>query len=171
MNELLDKVHFNYNRLVKYLIENNIKISTMESCTCGLIGSLITDTQGASMIYSGSMVAYSNASKIDQGISEEMINEFGVYSEETALSMAKACMNKFDSNIGIGVTGSIGTIDPNNIDSVPGKVYLAMIFDDNEYTECMSLKSTDRFEGKLMIADRIFEIIYAELNNNKPESV
>ena len=47
--------------LVKYLIENNKKISAMESCTGGEIASTITNIEGASNVFEFSAVTYSNA--------------------------------------------------------------------------------------------------------------
>ena len=53
---------------VTYLIEHGISISTMESCTSGLLASAITDTEGASAIFKGGFVTYSNEAKIRQGV-------------------------------------------------------------------------------------------------------
>ena len=44
--------------VIKTLIEKQITISTMESCTSGLIASMITDTEGASAIFPGGYVTY-----------------------------------------------------------------------------------------------------------------
>ena len=70
--------------IVKYLIENEITISTMESCTGGLLASLITDVKNASSILKYSAVTYSNEFKIKMGVSEEVIEKYTVYSKETA---------------------------------------------------------------------------------------
>ena len=47
-------------RLIRYLITTHTTISTMESCTSGLIASMITDTEGASAIFPGGYVTYLN---------------------------------------------------------------------------------------------------------------
>ena len=120
------KVREAFEKITHLLIEKNITISTMESCTSGLIASLITDTDGASAVLKGAFVTYSNEAKIRQGVPEEVIRQYGVYSEETAAAMAEACRNAYDADIGIGVTGSYGNIDPNNADSVPGEVFFAI---------------------------------------------
>ena len=50
--------------VVKHLIEKNITITCMESCTSGLVASMITDTAGASAIFRGSLITYANDTKI-----------------------------------------------------------------------------------------------------------
>ena len=51
-------------QLIKKLIATHTTISTMESCTSGLIASMITDTEGASAIFPGGYVTYLNETKI-----------------------------------------------------------------------------------------------------------
>lgn len=114
-----------YRNLTEQLIERNISITTMESATAGQIASLITDTEGASAIFKGASITYSNETKIMQGVSAEVIHKYTVYSKETAEAMATACANMYGADIGIGVTGTMGNTDPDNADaSVPGQVYL-----------------------------------------------
>ena len=115
-----------YADLTKRLIAEGITITTMESCTSGQIASLITDTEGASAVLKGAFVTYSNEAKIAQGVPRETIEKYGVYSAETAAAMAKACRDVMHADIGIGVTGSFGNVDPNNEDSLPGEVYFAI---------------------------------------------
>ena len=88
---LEEKVREKYDNLVKYLIKSDISITTMESCTAGQIASLLTDTSGSSAIIKGAFVTYSNEAKIRLGVSEKIINEYGVYSKETAAEMARVC--------------------------------------------------------------------------------
>ena len=75
--------------LVKYLIENNKKISAMESCTGGEIASTITNIEGASNVFEFSAVTYSNEYKMKMGVNKEVINKYSVYSIETANEMSK----------------------------------------------------------------------------------
>ena len=58
------EIRKDYHLLTKKLIEKNISITTMESCTSGQLASLISDTEGASGIMKGAFVTYSNESKI-----------------------------------------------------------------------------------------------------------
>lgn len=131
LDEQMEKtIRNNYRRLTGCLINRKMTITTMESITCGQIASLITDTEGASAILKGAFVTYSNEAKIMQGVPEAVIETCGVYSKETARAMAEACKQAYRADIGIGITGTTGNIDPNNQDSVPGEVYYAVAVSD-----------------------------------------
>lgn len=118
-----------FKKVVSLAIEKKQIIKTMESCTGGAIASAITNIEGASYILKESYITYSNESKIDHGVDAEVINKYSVYSEETALAMASACLIRgLKADIGIGVTGNFGNIDPyNKTASIPGKVYFAIV--------------------------------------------
>ena len=155
-----EQVREKYEDLVKYLIKRNISITTMESCTAGQIASLLTDTSGSSAIIKGAFVTYSNEAKIRQGVSENIINEYGVYSKETAAEMARVCRDFYDADLGIGVTGSFGNVDPKNKDSVPGEVYFAI--STREGTEsfyCEVPEQPSRLYYKLYMANVIADEI------------
>lgn len=145
-----------YEKLTKTLIEKNLRISTMESCTSGCIASLITDTEGASAVMKGGLVTYSNEAKEICGVPATIIDTYGVYSRETASAMAMTVRNFYDTDIAVGVTGSLGRVDPSNADSVPGQVYFAI-----DYREEIRLFFLDdvfgknRRESKLIIAERV----------------
>ena len=156
METRLQLVHDAYRAITKALIEKNISITTMESCTAGLIASLITDTEGSSAILKGAYITYSNQAKVQAGVPAEIIEKFGVYSIETAVAMAAACRKAFGADIGIGVTGSMGNIDPANGDSVPGEVFFAIDFKGNvEKNYIKILPQESRFDYKLAVADKV----------------
>lgn len=149
----LYQIQEQYEILTKALIEKGLSITTMESCTAGLIASLITDTEGSSAIIRGAYITYSNQAKIKAGVPAEIIEKYGVYSQETADAMATSCRNAFDADIGIGVTGSMGNLDPANSDSVPGEVFFAIDFKGaltHQHIKIMPQKS--RFDYKLAVA-------------------
>lgn len=120
------KKKYSQDNVTKKLIDSGTTISTMESCTSGLIASTITDIEGASEILEGSAITYSNKCKILEGVPKRIIEKYGVYSKETALHMAKAAKRKYYSKIAIGVTGSAGRVDPNNKDSVSGEIFYSI---------------------------------------------
>ncbi len=128
-------------RVVKYLIRQKITISVMESCTGGFFSSCITDTEGASDIFLGSVVAYSNEAKVRNGVPAGIIERYGVYSPETAEAMANACRSFYRADIGVGITGSTGNADPSNSDSVPGEVFYAVLWHDREIARCLKLET------------------------------
>ena len=154
--ELLEEVQNKYAKLTSNLIEKEFTISTMESCTSGLIASLLTDIDGASKAVKGGFVTYSNETKIVCGVPAGVIEEYGVYSKETAKEMAKRCRAAYSSNIGVGVTGLLGTSDPNNKGSLPGEVYFAI--DYNGRVKVMYFNVPDqgsKFMNKVYAAGKI----------------
>ena len=154
-----------YELLTKTLIDKNITITTMESCTAGQIISLITDTEGSSAITKGGFVTYSNEAKIMQGVPAEIIKNYGVYSKETAIAMAGACRNSYQADIGLGVTGTFGNLDPNNADSIVGKVFFAIDINGNieAYEKTLDFHPS-RNAYKLQIAKEIAELLLKKIN-------
>ena len=75
---LFEDVRGKYRAITLKLIERKITITAMESCTGGQIASLLTDTEGSSEVFKGSLVTYSNAAKIRHGVPEETIRTYGV---------------------------------------------------------------------------------------------
>lgn len=158
-----EEVRESYRKITLELIEKGRTVSTMESCTSGLIASLITDTEGASAVLKGAFVTYSNVAKIMQGVPKETIEKYSVYSKETAASMAEACRKIYGADYGIGVTGTMGNIDPANAEaSVLGRVYFAIATEEetkNFYRELSPMPT--RYEYKLEVAKEIAKEIIA----------
>ena len=150
------QVRGQYEKLTRLLIERGVHITTMESCTSGLIASLVTDTEGSSAVIKGAFVTYSNEAKVMQGVPAQVIEKYGVYSAQTAAAMAKTCRTTYSANIGVGVTGSFGNPDPNNTDSVPGEVYFALATDDGvDCYHCEIPEQASRSAYKMYMADVI----------------
>lgn len=134
--------------VVHYLLENNITIATMESCTGGLLTSLITDVSGASNIIKFSAVTYSTEYKIKMGVASEVIAKYTVYSEEVAREMARVISEYANSDLGIGITGKLAS----NIDETK-EVYLCL-YDrrcDKYYTSYIIPHQKKRSENKLEV--------------------
>ena len=148
-----------YTELTRLLIRNGLTITTMESATAGQIASLITDTEGSSAILKGAFVTYCNEAKIMQGVPAEVLDEYTVYSKETAEAMVKACVKAYEANIGIGVTGTMGNIDPANPEaSVPGQVYFAIGIDGDIRSYYIELEpQPTRLAYKLAVAKEIYD--------------
>ena len=100
-----------YRHLTRRLIDIGRTVTTMESCTGGLIASLITDTEGASAVFLGAFVTYSNVAKVRLGVPAETVEAFGIYSPETASAMALTCRDRFSADYGVGITGTFGNRD------------------------------------------------------------
>ncbi|MBR3328086.1 MAG: CinA family protein [Atopobiaceae bacterium] len=154
------QVRDKYQDLTLRLIALGLQITTMESCTSGLIASLITDTEGSSAVLKGAFVTYSNEAKVLQGVPASIIERHGVYSVQTAQAMAEACRRTYGAHIGVGVTGSFGNVDPNNDDSTPGEVFFALATpNDTVGYHCTVPAQSSRLSYKLYMANIIADAI------------
>ena len=80
-----------------------------ESCTGGLLASLLTDVPGSSDYVERGAVCYSNRAKVEWlGVPEWLIAEHGAVSEPVAQSMAEGVRTRAHTDVGIGVTGIAG---------------------------------------------------------------
>lgn len=121
-----------WNDIVDKLNQKKLTIATMESCTGGAVASEITNISGASAVLKESYVTYCNEAKIKQGVPAEIIDEYTVYSKETACEMAKAVKKQAKSDIGVGVTGQLGRVDPNNPSDKLNCVWYAVAVENKE---------------------------------------
>lgn len=91
------------------LRERGLTLALAESCTGGLIASLITDVPGSSAYFLASLVTYSNESKISLlGVNEATLKKHGAVSEKTAREMAAGARKVCGADMGLAVTGIAG---------------------------------------------------------------
>ena len=135
----------------------------MESCTAGLIASMITDTEGASEIFPGGFVTYSNRAKEAAGVDGEIIRKYGVYSAECARAMAETARERFSTDVGVGITGTTGNTDPYNGDSVRGKAFFCIASggETRSFEIDADVDGLDRHAIKGLFAARVFEALDA----------
>lgn len=96
-------------KTIELLKEQSKTISAAESLTAGLFQSELAAVAGASAVLTGGVIAYNEEMKIEQlGIAPELLKEYGVVSEETAIAMAEAVRRKFGTDIAVGLTGAAG---------------------------------------------------------------
>ena len=93
----------------KEMIGNKLTLSVAESCTGGMIQDIITLVPGASEYFLGGIVSYSNAVKISQlGVKRETLQKEGAVSPATVVEMAQGVRERFQSSIGLSITGIAG---------------------------------------------------------------
>lgn len=139
-------------KIVRNLEKQNRTISFMESCTGGFLANSITNISGASNVLKVSLVTYSTVYKEKFGVDKNIIENYTVYSMETAKEMAKNVTKFADSNIGVGITGELG----NTINKEP-KVYYSIYFKDkNEYIgKIVSPTGKERSQMKKEVAENV----------------
>ena len=109
---------------LQLLRHRNLQLATMESCTGGLLASMLTDVPGGSSNFRGGLVTYATDLKEKFGVSREIVATHGVISVETARAMAEAVRPQAEADVGIGVTGVAG---PEEQEGKPvGTVHIAV---------------------------------------------
>lgn len=111
----------------RLLIQHGKTVSTAESCTGGKIAQMLTSVAGASAYFKGSVVSYSEESKIKLlDVDAELIKEHDVVSAEVALAMAKGIRKTLNADYAISTTGNAGpTTEPGKAEV--GMVYIALV--------------------------------------------
>ena len=93
----------------KLLVEKQATVATAESCTGGLIASLITDISGSSDYFQTGYVTYANETKMKLlGVQEQTLIEHGAVSETTVSEMLQGTLDKSAADYAIAVSGVAG---------------------------------------------------------------
>ncbi|MEI6512830.1 MAG: nicotinamide-nucleotide amidohydrolase family protein, partial [bacterium] len=112
--------------VVSLLREHRQTLSVGESCSGGLLSHRITNIPGASNVFLGGVVAYSNELKMRElGVPESVLIEHGAVCPEVATLMAQGVAKLTGSNWGIGITGIAGPTGGTETKPV-GLVYIAI---------------------------------------------
>lgn len=132
-SSLLSKKVIATSNIMAYIIErlqqNEKTLTTAESCTGGLIASMITKESGSSAVFDGGIITYSNRKKIEWlGVEEDILVNHGAVSEETVLAMSKGAKDVAEADFALsisGIAGPTGSVD----DKPVGLVYLSICSD------------------------------------------
>jgi nicotinamide-nucleotide amidase len=93
-------------RLLQKASERNLRLATAESCTGGMLASLLTDVQGVAHAFERGFVTYTNEAKNEMlGVPMDLIREKGAVSREVAIAMAEGAVERSRANIALSVTG------------------------------------------------------------------
>ena len=96
-------------RIKKLADKHHLTLGTIESITGGGIAQALTSLAGASSFYCGSIVAYSNKTKIKLlEIPPELFQSAGVYSEQMAAAMAEQGRRLLECDVTLSLTGLAG---------------------------------------------------------------
>lgn len=137
-------------KTVEMLLNNNLTIAAAESLTAGLFQSELAEIPGVSRALVGGMVTYTEEAKIEQlGIEKSLLNAYGIVSSECAAKMAELVRKKFNTHIGVGLTGAAG---PDGHDGVPaGTVWIGFSFQNNETVtkklQLFGMRNTNRIRA------------------------
>ncbi len=125
--------------LLNQLQLHNLKVTTAESCTGGLIASKLTEISGSSMNFEAGYVTYSNKMKTAMlDVPANLFEQYGAVSEQVVVAMAKGSLIKSTADLTIAVSGVAGPTGGTEEKPV-GTVWLAWGSIDNIKTQCLLL--------------------------------
>jgi PncC family amidohydrolase len=140
------------------LRERKLTLATAESCTGGLLGSMITDISGSSDYFLGGIIAYAYGAKENLlGVRHETLWQFGAVSRETVREMARGVRRAFAADIGVSITGIAGP--GGGMPSKPvGLVWIGICTYDGEWSKSFQWKG-DRVENKVQSARAALQLV------------
>ena len=110
----------------RLLREQRRTIALAESCSGGLVSTLLTDVPGSSEYFLGSVVSYANDAKERLlGVSPETLRAHGAVSAPSAAEMARGARERFDSDLAVSITGIAGP-DGGTPEKPVGTVFFAI---------------------------------------------
>lgn len=97
------------NRFLKACARHKILAATAESCTGGMIISMLTDIPGSSSMVDRGFITYSNEAKMEMiGVAAATLDAYGAVSSQTAKEMAAGALARSHAGIALSVTGIAG---------------------------------------------------------------
>jgi len=106
---------------------NALRVVTAESCTGGLIATVLTEAPGAADYFDGAFVCYTADHKCAAlGVDPKLIERDGVVSRQVAIAMANGALAHSDADLAVAITGVAGPERDENGNPV-GLVYLACV--------------------------------------------
>jgi nicotinamide-nucleotide amidase len=112
--------------LVRLFTERGLTVATAESCTGGMLGQRITGISGASAVYLGGFVTYTNDVKIRLlGVDPVTIDTHTEVSAETAMEMAEGARKRLGTDVGLSTTGYAGP-GGGDLENPTGTVFIAV---------------------------------------------
>ena len=160
--------------VIELLKKMGLRISTMESCTGGEIASCLTDVDCSSEVFDSAYITYDENIKQSFGVPFSSMYNGGVYSKQVAYEMARAVMLRTNTDISIGTTGIMETMDTRPFHSgKPGSIYISILIQNqNPIVKALKLHptlTTTREQLKEIIVNHIFDLLINRLSAQKKD--
>ncbi len=143
------------------LKKRGLTIAAAESCTGGLLSSMITDVPGSSGYFIGSVVAYDNGvKKKSLGVKSATLREYGAVSVAAADEMASGVRKKLKSDIGVAVTGIAGP-GGGSVAKPVGTVFIGVSVKDSVFVKKFLFKGERKKIKKLSSTAALEMVLWA----------
>jgi nicotinamide-nucleotide amidase len=145
-------------RAVLLLKERHLTFSAAESCTGGLIAKRVTDVPGASAVFLGGVVSYTNGVKAKVlGVPEELLDQYGAVSAPVARAMAEGVRRITGSDLAVSVTGVAGP-DRDDRGNEVGTVFIGFAAPEETTVRHLNL-GTGRERVRTLAAHHAFDML------------
>jgi nicotinamide-nucleotide amidase len=139
------------------LISKKLSISTAESCTGGELSHLITSVSGSSQYFLGGICTYQTQKKSEiLGVSEDLIKEKTVVSEEVAQAMSLGAQKLFKTDISLSTTGVAGP-NSDEFESEIGTVFYSVRIKNFEKTFKLYLPHLERKDFMNFVSMKVLQ--------------
>jgi len=126
------------------LQDKGLTVTTAESCTGGLIASLLTGVSGSSKSFEAGFITYSNAIKSSLlDVPEQLLKEHGAVSQAVVIAMAQGALAKSSADLAIAISGIAGP-DGGSEEKPVGTVWIAWGSKDNLQSQCLLIPHSRR---------------------------
>ena len=144
--------------IIGKLTRHGKTVAVAESCTGGMICSMLVEQAGASACFAEGYVTYSNEAKEKNlGVSHEVLEACGAVSEQTARQMAEGVRRRGEADYGVATTGIAGP-DGGTAEKPVGLVYIACAHAGGTQVE-RHVFSGDRTRVRTQAAERALALL------------
>lgn len=144
--------------IIEKLTRHGKTVAVAESCTGGMICSMLVEQVGASACFAEGYVTYSNEAKEKNlGVSHEVLEACGAVSEQTARQMAEGVRRRGEADYGVATTGIAGP-DGGTAEKPVGLVYIACAHAGGTQVE-RHVFSGDRTRVRTQAAERALALL------------
>ena len=149
----------NSKKLINLLKKKKLKISFAESCTGGLMSSIITSNSGSSKVFNLGLVTYSNQAKQKiLKVPNKIIKKYGAVSVQCCLSMVNNLSKISNSHINISITGIAGPKGGTRKKPV-GLVFIGLKFKKRIFVNKYLFKNKTRNNFQKITANTVLKLI------------
>ena len=149
----------NSKKLINLLKRKKLKISFAESCTGGLLSSIITSNAGSSKVFDLGLVTYSNQAKQKiLKVPNKIIKKYGAVSVQCCLSMVNNLSKISKSHINISITGIAGPKGGTRKKPV-GLVFIGLKFKKKIFVNKYLFKNKSRINFQKLTVNKVIKTV------------